>query len=87
VGVLNTSLDERVVVEAHSCDLLTGEILGQSPESVRILIDDGHRVTNLCKVEGKGGTNSAAAHDDKVHDKTLPHHQLLRHAYVMSCVL
>ena len=58
-------------MKALADDLAPGEISGEPPKGLPILVDHGYLVAEPIEARGEGGPDPTAAHDDDVHGGTL----------------
>ena len=66
-GLVDAGDREVVAVEAEADDGLAAEVVGQTAERARVLVDDGHGVVRLFECAGQLAAHPAAADDDDVH--------------------
>src|SRR5690606_28863145 len=67
IGVLDARLQQHLAVESDAGHCPSLEPGRETPERIRILIDDRHTMTSRFEDLRKGGTHPSAPHDDDVH--------------------
>ena len=66
-GLVDAGGREVIAVEAEADDGLAAEVLRETAEGARVLVDDGHGVVHLFECAGQLAAHPAAADDDDVH--------------------
>lgn len=66
-GLLDASLAQRVPIEAHAGDLLTGKVIWQSVKRAGVLINHRYRVASIFKIYCEIRAEATATHNDEMH--------------------